>query len=320
MKFLDRSLFLVMACLASALAMSACRSEGDDDDDATGDGDADSDSDSDSDADADADADGDADGDADECVGENTNETCSDFDDNNDNQYIDCEDFCCSRFTPEVTVCDATEATPIEDIRQGVVDPGNVIVEGMIVTGIDADGVSWYMQSADADSPDYTGIFVFVYRDNPNEITIPALGDIIDVQGDYDEFFDFSEISQPEDPVVVSSGNPVPEPVSVTPDEVGDEDGSAGDRAEPLESVLVQVMGYVTNLDPAPGEEDDPPTNEFAIGDSADGPDLLRINDHSFLLDPMPAMGDHVVITGNLRFHHGHFKIEPRSQDDLEAM
>jgi hypothetical protein len=45
MKVLDRSLFLVMACLASALTIGACRSEGDDDDDADGDGDADADAD-----------------------------------------------------------------------------------------------------------------------------------------------------------------------------------------------------------------------------------------------------------------------------------
>jgi len=317
MKHFDRSLFLAMACLASALFAGACRSEGDDDDDdVTGDGDADSDGDSDSDGDGDADSDGDGDGDGDaDCTGEDTNETCSDLEDNNGDGFTDCTDYCCSRYTPEVTVCDATEPTPIEDIRQGEVDEGtNVLVENMIVTGIDRE-TSWYMQSADAANPDYTGIFVFVPDSNPDDITIPAIGDIINVVGDVDDFYGLAEITFAAEPEVVSTGTV--EPIAVTPDEIGDEDGSAGARAEPLESVLVQVTGYVTNLAPAPGDQDDEPTNEFAIGSEAGGADLLRVDDHSYLLDPMPALGDHVTIVGNLRFNHGHFALEPRSQDDL---
>lgn len=315
MKLLVRSFLLILACLM-AFATTACRGDDDDDDSADGDADSDADSDSDGDSDGDGDSDSDGDGDADLCVGENTDETCDDGQDNNANDFTDCTDNCC-RHNAAVTVCDAVDPTPIQDIRNGEVSDGDqVLVENMIVTGIDRE-TSWYMQSADAEGADldFTGIFVFVPDSNPDDITIPAIGDIINLRGEVDDFFGLAELTFVTDPEVVSTG--AMEPVAATPEEIGDEDGEAGARAEALESVLVQVQGFVTNLAPEPGDQDNAPTNEFAIGAEADGDDLLRVDDHSFELDPMPAMGDHVTIIGNLRFNHGHFALEPRSQDDL---
>ena len=317
MKHFDRSLLLVMACLAASLTAGACRSGGGggDDDDDLGDGDADSDADGDSDTDSDSDSDSDADGDADSCAGEDNDAACSDQQDNNNNQFTDCTDFCCTR---NITVNACTQDATIQDVRNAVVEEGTVVrLQNMIVTAIDGDA-SWYMQAASG-NPDYSGIFAFVPDSNPDSITIPSVGDIITAVGQTDEYYGLTELSYIHEPTVDSTGNDLPDPVGVTPDEVGDEDGSAGDRAEPLESVLVVVEGWVTNLSPTAGANDNDPTNEFAIGATNGGPDLLRVDDHTFLLDT-PSVGDHVRITGNIRYGHDHFKLEPRSALDLEML
>ncbi|MBI2896761.1 MAG: hypothetical protein HYY06_24605 [Deltaproteobacteria bacterium] len=299
-----------------------CRSEGGGDDDSDGDADSDADADADADSDGDTDADMDADMDTDsdmdsdgdsdlECEGEQTDETCQDGDDNNDNGFIDCDDFCCGH--SPVTVC-ATRSTIPDVVRGNVAEMEVVELQGVIVTAIQHD--TFYIQDPDDGSdesyPDYHAIYVYIPRNNPGGITVPEVGDVINVQGERAEYEGTVELSFIRQPEVLSQGEALPDPEVVTPDEVGDEDGSEGERSRALEAVLVTVSGEVTDVEPEPGDGEEGPTNEFILDDA------LRVNDHLYRIDPMPNVGDTVTITGILHLNWGHWKIEPRSAQDVQ--
>jgi predicted extracellular nuclease len=315
MTLLDRNL-LIGTCLLAALATAGC---GGDDDDGAADGDADGDADSDTDADSDADsdadgdtdadtdADADADGDADvDCSTENAEDTCTDGLDNNGNGFTDCTDFCCTR---NVQISTCTVDAAVQDVRQGNVDENTVVrLSNMIVTAV--DGTSWYMQASDAESPDYSGIYAYVPNTNPDGITIPEVGDLVTVEGEYAEFYGFSELSYLHEPEQLASTGDLPAPVAVAPEDVGDEDGTAGPRAEPLESVLITTNGAVTSITPAAGQGDHDPTNEFVVDD------VLRVDDRMYFADP--AEGNTISLVGTLYFGNEHFKLEPRDAADVE--
>jgi hypothetical protein len=170
----------------------------------------------------------------------------------------------------------------------------------MIVTGIDRE-TSWYMQSADAANPDYTGIFVFVPDSNPDDITIPAIGDIINVVGDTDDFYGLAEITFVAEPEVVSTGS------VIRRDRRRDRRRrrTAGARGNP-------GVGPRAGQRPSPagthaGDQDDEPRTGFAIM-PAGGADCPRRRP-LYLLDPMPLGDRHDH--GNLRFNHTHFLSSP---------
>jgi hypothetical protein len=198
----------------------------------------------------------------------------------------------------------------VQDVRGGLVDEQTLVrLEGMLVTAV--EGTSFYAQDASAIDPAYSGIYAFVPDSNPAGITIPAVGDVVTVVGEYGEFYGQSELTYVRDPVV--TGEEVPEPTDATPDSIGDEDGSAGARAEALEAVLVRLAGAtVTDIAPVPGAGDDGITNEIVV----DGE--LRVDDRMYLVDPFPAVDDVFdELVGVVRYGHDHYKLEPRRAADV---
>ncbi|MEL6984113.1 MAG: hypothetical protein AAFO29_16935, partial [Actinomycetota bacterium] len=115
-------------------------------------------------------------------------------------------------------------------------EPTDEPLSGFFVQEEDAD--------ADADAATSEGIFVFA----PGGAAV-SVGDLVEVTGTVDEFFDLTEITSVSDITVVSSGNPLPTPATPTvPTSLGDTpvdweaiEGMSVSFSQPL---------YVSNLFP----------------------------------------------------------------------
>ncbi|MEQ8280681.1 MAG: lamin tail domain-containing protein [Deltaproteobacteria bacterium] len=215
-------------------------------------------------------------------------------------------------------VCDACPDEPnlggaacsasVYDIKQSNIESGRVRLVNMFVTGVSDTGA--YLQRLEGDDgydatlqENYSGIFVFAGSTMP-----PAVGDRVTVDGDINDFFGQKQLDSPTF-TILSSDNPMPDPIAITPAE----GGTGGTRAEALEAVFVRVGTVtVTEVEPAPGPGDSAPTFEFVV----DG--ALRVNDHFYRVEPLPQVGDQITfIQGILRLGNGNSKIEPRNENDI---
>ncbi len=177
--------------------------------------------------------------------------------------------------------------------------PGvEVVLSGVLVSGVFSDMV--FVQEA-AGGP-YSGISVFAADNYTGDV---APGDVIDVIGWYSEFYDSSQIYL-EEWVLHGHGAP-PEPWEPAhPSHIS----TQGPLSEMFEGVLVTV----TDVETIHTKPDCPHEfGEFKVtGD-------LRIDDLGLLWDA--RLGDVFDrITGPLHYTFGNFKIEPRSEQDLDAI
>ena len=132
---------------------------------------------------------------------------------------------------------------------------------------------------------------MYVY-DNANA---PAVGDLIEVTGTIDEYYNLTELINVTNMTITSSGNPLPLPIELSTDEVSQED---------YEGVLVKVSGDCTNTDLGFGE-----------WELDDGSGPCRIDDlfHAFA----PDQGVSYLVTGPLHYSFDYFKILPRDPNDI---
>ncbi len=215
--------------------------------------------------------------------------------------------------------CDACPMVPnpgggacpvsIYDIKDGTIAEGElVVVEDVVVTG-SAPGANGYFLQVHPDDADYQGVDfsgIFVY-DGGN--FTPAIGDRLTVNGSVSDFFGQIQIDasgQPA-PMVLSSGNPLPDPEPTTPADIVE----MGPLQEELEGVLVTVFS-VDVLDPMPMPG--PGTDGVCEYEVTDG---LRVDDLFFCVSPYPLLGQtYSQIIGVSRWANGFTKIEPRTIQD----
>lgn len=113
--------------------------------------------------------------------------------------------------------------TRIEDIQDGTVTSGFVILTGVVVTAI-ADN-SIIVQDPAATGIPYSGIYIFT-----GGTPAVSVGDVVDVSGDVEEYFDNTELSNA---TVTDKGTTMTiAPASVT---------AAQAASEPYEGVLVRI-------------------------------------------------------------------------------
>lgn len=129
-----------------------------------------------------------------------------------------------------VMIASGAVAQTIADIQMGLV-PENTPVEilNAVVTGATSTG--FFM--AEAPYGLYNGIWVFT----PNGNTTIA-GDIVNVQGEYLEYYDLSEIDTASGTVEIVGNGPVPAPTVVA--------ASYDTPIEPYESCLVTIPDNMT--------------------------------------------------------------------------
>ncbi len=141
----------------------------------------------------------------------------------------------------------------------------------------------------------WNGVYVY----DPDHDTI-QVGDSVTIVGTVDEYYNFTEIKNIQDLMVVSQGNTLPGPVELT----------TGDAAqEKWEGVFV-TFHNATCLD-----------NNLGHGEVSvdDGSGALVVDDFLYQYDPA---GDFTVdniynLTGVMNYTYGAFKLNPRSADDI---
>ena len=186
--------------------------------------------------------------------------------------------------------------TTIYDIQSGAVNQGeSVIVQGIVTAANgetpDGDG-SFYIQDG---TGAYNGINVI-----SSEYTV-SRGDLVELYGEYVEYYGKSEISEPENLEILSSGNTLPEPEVLSLDQ---------EDWEPWEGVLIEIQSVTVSNDDAGYDEWD----VTEIG----GTNMMRIdNPGNYMYSP--SNGDQFEsITGPLNYTYDFFKIIPR--DDLDIV
>lgn len=217
-------------------------------------------------------------------------------------------DACPADANPGNAACPST----IYAIKTGTSPLGQpVSLSNVLVTAVGATG--YFLQVAPTDTgytgSDNSGLFVYAPTPNVN------VGDRLNVpNGTPSNFFGQIQLTGSLNGadggvIILSSGNPIPAPVTVLPVDVATDGG----RATQLESVLVRINNVtVTDIAPVPGPSDTAPTNEFVVDNS------LRINDFLYLVTPFPTVNrTYLGITGVLDFRNSNSKLEPRSLTDV---
>lgn len=158
------------------------------------------------------------------------------------------------------------------------------------------------------DGPQFSGVYIYLGGDDFGQN--PRPGDRIDVVGTITDFFGQTQIGTVTDLEVVSTGDVLPEPVAVDPEDIA----TGGEFKWEYEGVLVEVTdAEVTDVDVPPGPGDSAPTNEFILEEA------VHVNDFFHLVDPFPRVGDlYESVTGVLRWANDNSKIEPRGPEDVE--
>lgn len=184
----------------------------------------------------------------------------------------------------------AGQEVSIYDIQgQGAASPyeGQVISTSGIVTGVAFNGYA---------IQDGTGAWngLFVYDSDH----VPAIGDEVKVTGEVQEYYEMTELGFISSYSVESTGNQVPDVVTIT---------ALQAMMEDYESVLVQVQNIeVTEL-----------PDQYGVWRGVDGQGTTMVMDNDMYEDYSPNVGDHLNITGVMIYGFGEFKINPRMADDI---
>jgi imidazolonepropionase-like amidohydrolase len=220
---------------------------------------------------------------------------------------------CDSKPNPGMEPCPAVFS--IATLRR-VNEPGHpksgstrAIVQGVWVTAVKTSGdkpLGFFIQEGTAQ---YSGMFVMTGDTPPTVVA----GNMVDVEGDYEEAFGLSQLANPKIKVV-DPGTEIPfAPVIV--DAASTASTASGSAAgEPWETMLCRVNGPLTvslqNADPPPKDFD-----EFAVTAS-----LLRIDDNIYtdMGNDYPVGTTFTRITGICGFSFSNRKIWPRTAADIE--
>ncbi len=212
----------------------------------------------------------------------------------------------CADPNPGPLACSLTIATVRNPAAPGHPMEGTAVTVTGYVTAVKPDtGSSRGFTIQDGTDP-YSAIFVFTASTSPGV----ARGNQVTVSGTYDEFFGYSEITNPQT-TVVDSGTTLPfaaVPVAASGTL------STPATAEPFESMLVSLGACgITTLN-ADGAQD---FDEFGITTS--GSTELRVNDTFYAnLDNQCVVGTQfTALTGILGYSFNFFKLEPRDAADI---
>ncbi len=197
------------------------------------------------------------------------------------------------------------EQTTIYDIQGGEIAENTIVtVKNVIVTSpvaVDEESGGGTVFIGEADGGEYSGISLYLWTETVMGTQLQP-GDVVDVTGEYKEFFDVSqlEIKTAADITVVSSGAALPGPAMVSAAEVG----RTSSDAEPWEGVRVQV-------------------SDATIAESNDGFGQYLLQGDvlvSYLFTELPDVqvgGSFASITGPLHYTFGEYKLEPTEPGDL---
>ncbi len=143
-----------------------------------------------------------------------------------------------------------------------------------------------------------SGIYVY------SSPAFPAIGDSVIITGEVSEYNSLTEFAFPDNVFILTSNNPIPEPISINTGDLGNED---------YEGVLVRVndvtVTYATfNFDDYGAWRVNDGTGECIIHNTEEGYEYPAV------------LAEHIgSITGVCNFSYDEWKIELRNDDDVEA-
>jgi hypothetical protein len=193
---------------------------------------------------------------------------------------------------------DNTYPSPYEDQE--------VTVTG-IVTGVEFSHYKDNFFIEMADGGPWSGVYVFMAGD-----TTLVAGDEVEITGTVREYYGLTEISGYNQTFIsvtlLSSGNPVPDPVVITTAELASEEAYEGVFVE-LNNVVVTSAPnsygewYVTDTSATPGQLDD----GFFYLDSVNPPIVVNNGD------------SWAILRGCVNYSYDEFELNPRTPDDMIA-
>lgn len=191
----------------------------------------------------------------------------------------------------------------IYEIQEGaamgtIPDKSLVSLSGVIVTSpISTEGSLAFVEEPEGGA--WSGISLYLWDEVVMGVTLQP-GDVIDVVGEYTEFFDNSQIvvKNPADITVVSSGAALPGPDTITTSEAD---------LEQWEGVRVQVQDAVVSE----------PNDGFGQYLLEGG---LKVGNLFVELPGVQAGASFSAITGPIAYSFEEFKLVPTSLDDLEGL
>jgi len=195
---------------------------------------------------------------------------------------------------------DPEDAT-IYDIQQGMVSEGTFVTlqDVIVTTQLDFKGENFFVQ--ESEGGEYSGIHIFL-----KNVADPGLsvGDVVTLTGEYQEFYDDSQIVIESADSIMSTGNgPAPDPVDVDAADIK----TGGPMQENYEGVLVRVSDInVTALD-----------DMFGEWEVSDG---LVMDSMFFSFDdwPSPMIGDsYGSLTGAMFYNYEKARMAPRTPADI---
>lgn len=146
-----------------------------------------------------------------------------------------------------------------------------------------------------------------------NSIVVPvSQGDSLIVTGQVSEYYGNTEIviTSSSDVQIISTGHPLPPPNDIP---CGYLDTTATsmydpDSAEAYEGTLVQLSNtYVTSTSG--------PQGDWEVTDGTGYVYIRNNGNYTYV----PQLGDNVTVRGPVRVYYGFFRVEPRSDDDIEV-
>lgn len=189
-----------------------------------------------------------------------------------------------------VLIASSAAAQTIFDMQTGLVpDNTPVQVVNVVVTGVRYNGVFV------AEAPYGVYNHIWVYTGSGNHTAIE--GDIVNVQGEYYEYYGFSEIDADPGIVQVVGNGPVPAPIVVTA-AMYDAD------PEPYESCLITIPDMMT-VTTAPS------TYGEWFADTMD-PVTIMFDDYWYDADTVLVGDCYQAVTGIVTYSFDAFRVNPK--------
>jgi hypothetical protein len=196
------------------------------------------------------------------------------------------------------------QAVSIYDIQQGMVPEGSAVLLRDVVVSSPVNATEGAVFVQEAEGGPWSGMYLFMYTEVVDSLDL-AVGDVVEVRGQYSEYFEFSELTISNAADITKAGTTAP--VVATPVDAAML-GGGGEYAESYESVLVTITSPSVS-------ESDAGFGQFQV----DGALLV---DDWFLLEqgtsPHPPMGTVFdTITGPVLYEFEEFKLAPRTLEDF---
>ncbi len=179
----------------------------------------------------------------------------------------------------------------VNEVQTGAVS-GIVTLENVVATSVSVSGKGFFVQ--DAGGGEYSGIYVYT---DTTAVTV-AVGDVLTITGEVDEYYDLTELKVTDAADVVKSGT-----ASVTATTLSAEPSDW----EPYEGVLVTISGGLSLT----GDAD-------SYGVAATSWSSLFVDDLLYDYDGTYGSGDSFpTATGLIDYSFSQWKLLPRSAADL---